>query len=574
MSLMAAGLLSALVFLALLQVPFIQSNPLLLALVPPVCSGLALALVYQKGLLPFQKRISGLVTFAKGNLPAEYESSKLVKSNDEVGILQALIDMSAFQLKSVRKLEKSILENAADVICLIDIHCAIVEVNPACTSVWGYKPEELIGHNLTEFLDGDDQDSRLKEALGAAQSIAKLHFENRFRKKSGEIVDILWSGHWSVTHGALFCVAHDITERKQAEKMLRESEERIRGIFESLPVGVVVLNQRGYVDFMNETGRSLCNYFDTDLIGGIRTGKLFNIDKAPLVLKQLDEFIETNAESFQCTITRADNTQFPAEASASRLQIGSELNYLVSFIDQTSKLEIERIKREFFGMVSHDLRTPLMAIQGFLDALNLGAYGKLDDAGLERISGVGKSVKRLTKLVNDLLDMERLESNAAALQIRNVELAEIIEGAVDSVRGLAEARNIKLSVQEAGALVMGDSDRLVQVLVNLVSNAVKFSPDGGIVSIKIDEEPKYVTVKVIDQGRGVPEEHKSRIFDRFQQVELADSKEKGGMGLGLPICKVIIQQHGGEIGVESQQGKGSTFWFRVPTAAEPAGSRA
>ena len=571
-SLMVAGLSSSVllvVFTKFFAFEDASLNLLIVILLPVISSSLALAYVYKTGLAPFQKRVQGLIGTAKSVLPAEYESSKLAKGNDEIALLQALIDMSTFQLKSVRKLEKSILENAADVICLVDIHCAIVEVNPACTSVWGYKPEELIGHKLTEFLVGEESDGRLKEALGAAQSIAKLHFENRFRKKSGEIVDLLWSGHWSVTHGALFCVAHDITERKEAEKVLRESEERIRGILESLPVGVVVLNQRSYIDFMNGTARRLCKYENADMINGVRAGKLISIDKNPLILKQIDELIDKNeSQSFQCSITCSDGEQFPADASASRLQIASEQNYLVSFVDQTSKHEIERIKREFFGMVSHDLRTPLMALQGFLDGLSLGAYGKLDESGTERLSGMGKSIKRLTKLVNDLLDMERLESNPAAMQIREVELAEIIEGALDSVRGLAEERGIKLSAQEAGALVMGDSDRLVQVLVNLVSNAVKFSPDGATVSIKIHETEQDVTVKVIDQGRGVPEEHKARIFDRFEQVELADSKEKGGTGLGLPICKVIIQQHAGEIGVDSRPGEGSTFWFRIPCAAD------
>jgi signal transduction histidine kinase len=148
-----------------------------------------------------------------------------------------------------------------------------------------------------------------------------------------------------------------------------------------------------------------------------------------------------------------------------------------------------------------------------------------------------------------------------------IPLANVLERSDQAVRSFAEQNGIRLEIQPTSTMVYADGDRLVQVLVNLISNAVKFSPKGAPVTIAVQEIPNWVEVKVIDHGRGIPAKYKGLLFQRFQQVDASDSKKKGGTGLGLAICKGIIEAHNGNIGVESEEGKGSVFWFRIPPVA-------
>jgi signal transduction histidine kinase len=190
--------------------------------------------------------------------------------------------------------------------------------------------------------------------------------------------------------------------------------------------------------------------------------------------------------------------------------------------------------------------------------------GDLTSESKEAVEIAARNSKRLLSLINDILDYERLEKGTLEMHFEHIELASIISRATETIEVVAKQQEVSLEVEKTSATIFADEDRIAQVLVNLLSNAVKFSPAKSKVIISCQETDDKVKVKVTDFGRGVPQRLHKQIFDRFKQVEASDSREKGGTGLGLAICKAIIEHHNGQIAVESQENKGSTFWFSLP----------
>lgn len=264
--------------------------------------------------------------------------------------------------------------------------------------------------------------------------------------------------------------------------------------------------------------------------------------------------------------------------NATRVKERRALNPLISGTDEIASLDksfhdmsdaltkAEQAKAEFISMISHDLRSPLTSLQFTLALAEKGAFGDLNEKGKERFSRAEDTVQRLVKLINELLDIERLEAGMLNMELELEELDPIVSRAIDSVNTLAERKGIEFDAPDTAFKVMADADRLVQVLVNLLSNAIKFSPQNSKISITAAELPTGVKVTVTDQGRGIPKEKIAAIFDRFQQVSQEDSTTHGGTGLGLAIVKAIIEGHGGFIGVDSEEGSGSRFWFIVQKA--------
>ena len=236
-----------------------------------------------------------------------------------------------------------------------------------------------------------------------------------------------------------------------------------------------------------------------------------------------------------------------------------------AFHDAARRLgELDRLKKEFVSMVSHDLRTPLTSIGGLLEFLEAGMLGELTEKGKRQVGMAQNDTERLIGLINDLLDIDKLESGLLDMQFGPTDMRTVVNRSIAAVTSLTNARKMTIKVEIAEEELFADADRLVQVVVNLLSNAIKFSPSPSSIEIDCISNDECVTLRITDHGRGIPSSHKEAIFDRFSQVEIADSKKLGGSGLGLAICKQIIEQHNGKIGVESEEGKGSTFWFELP----------
>lgn len=249
--------------------------------------------------------------------------------------------------------------------------------------------------------------------------------------------------------------------------------------------------------------------------------------------------------------------------------------------------QLDNLKDEFISTVSHELRTPLTSIHGALGLLSSGKGGHVDEKAANLLRIASNNTERLVRLINDILDLERMESGRAPLQIRRLELREVVAQAVETMRSMAEKFGVVLEIapepSETPISFDGDPDRIQQVLTNLLSNAVKFSPRGGIVKVMTASDGDNLVLQVVDVGRGVPVDKLESIFDRFGQVEAADARQKGGSGLGLAICRSIVVQHGGTIWAERNDtkgsGQGTTVILRLPrystieqTVALPAAS--
>lgn len=232
----------------------------------------------------------------------------------------------------------------------------------------------------------------------------------------------------------------------------------------------------------------------------------------------------------------------------------------------TALTQAARQKQEFVDMISHDLRTPLSAVQAALSVLGTGKWGQLSDKAQQKVGIAEDNIRRSIGLINNLLDLERMESGKLEILVREHPLMPLLEICAESVSQLAERRNITIKLPATEAVVQADDGRVSQVVLNLLGNAIKFSPDGSEVEISVVDKSPWVEVRITDHGQGIPADHLKLIFERFHQAPGDEAAKKQGTGLGLAICRLIIEAHGGSIGVESEVGKGSTFWFTVRSA--------
>ena len=226
--------------------------------------------------------------------------------------------------------------------------------------------------------------------------------------------------------------------------------------------------------------------------------------------------------------------------------------------------ERKRLEDEFISLVSHELRTPMNSIIGALDLLNTQQLGTLTDKGKQIINIAINNTERLIRLVNDILDLERIKSGKITIQPAKYNASELLIQAAQAMQSMAYTAKISLNVEPISVEIIVDSDRILQALTNLLSNAIKFSEPGKTVCLRSIIKSDYLQIEVQDSGRGIPSNKLQLIFERFQQVDASDSRSKGGTGLGLPICRSIIEQHNGRIWVESIFGKGSTFYIQLP----------
>ncbi len=224
----------------------------------------------------------------------------------------------------------------------------------------------------------------------------------------------------------------------------------------------------------------------------------------------------------------------------------------------------ERTKDEFLSIVGHELRTPLTSIRGALGLLAGGVLGELDQDAQNMVGVAVLNTERLMRMINDILDIERMAAGRLKLTRAPADAGELIHQALQVLQATADEQDVQLTAQTDHATVLADSDRIVQTLVNLLGNAVKFSAPGSTVTVAVRAQGEQALFSVRDRGRGIPTERLQRIFERFEQVDSSDAREKGGAGLGLPIARGIVEQHGGRIWAQSQEGQGSTFNFTLP----------
>jgi PAS domain S-box-containing protein len=346
----------------------------------------------------------------------------------------------AKRLNEARRRERAIISYSADVIFTLDLNFKFTLVSDASQRLWGYAPFELEGKPIDVVMEKGESERIRKEFSALTEGEAMRIIECTVRRRGESPVFSLWSVFRSQSEATIFCVAHDITERK----------------------------------------------------------------------------------------------------------------------------ELERLRNEFMTMVSHDVRSPLSSLAATYHLLATGALGELTERGKKLTQGGVKTIERLIALISDLLDLDRLDAGKLALEIREIPSSTLFAETLDSTQAAADKKRIKIEVQDPEVSISCDPDRIVQVLVNLTGNSLKFAPDHSTVFLSLDVVNDCAEFRVKDQGRGIPEEKIDSLFSRYSQVEHTDATNKGGSGLGLAICKSLVEAHRGTVGVESEIGVGSTFWFRIP----------
>ncbi len=391
----------------------------------------------------FRNRISDRLKVVQENTRLISEGRELkptVGGTDEIRLLDDAFHQMANELKQASERERSLFENASDVICVLDEDFRFVRINPACKKLWGREPDELVHTSLTSIVESGSQVNAKDILLEAQRGGHSSRFELIIHVAEGKTLETLFTSYWSNEEKLMYCVAHDISERKRTE----------------------------------------------------------------------------------------------------------------------------RIKQSYLSMISSNLRKPLGRIAENADRLSGDLKGCLSEKALQRVEIVKNNLGRLLVLVNDLLEMSALDSGSLSLSKAESPVLELLQRSANDLDGLAQQRKIKFQIDCAASTCFLDPNKIMQVIVNLASNALKFSPEGGVVELSALLKNESLRVSIKDHGRGVPASHRQTIFEKFKQVEASDGKRSAGTGLGLPICKEIVEKHGGKIGVDSEEGKGSVFWFEIP----------
>jgi PAS domain S-box-containing protein len=356
-------------------------------------------------------------------------------------------------------------------------------------------------------------------------------------------------------------LAQRVADRTEDLEHLSERHERI---LDSVGEGIFGVDRHLRISFVNPAAAQLLGWPAEQLLGldACLTLCTERHDECLVsMVMALGEAVTQTARSYR----RRDGTAFPVEVTASpRAGSAGVDGAVVVFRDITEREVLDEMKRQFVSAVSHELRTPLTAIRGSLEVLADGDTGVLPSQAQHVVEVAARGTERLTRLVNDIIDIERLEAGSFAIRPRPEDVAPLVVDAADSLHTLADEHRVRLEIGPASGSSLCDADRVVQALVNLIGNALKFTPPGGVVRVSATPGLHEILVVVRDEGRGIPADELESIFERFHQVQRADGRKLGGTGLGLPITKAIVERHGGRIWVESELSVGSAFCFTLP----------
>lgn len=371
---------------------------------------------------------------------------------------------------------------------------------------------------------------------------------------------------------AAFFIARSKASGDRARRRSDDLAARQAAIFDSAKDGMIVLNGSGSIESLNPAAAQMFGRAPEDLVRrdiGVLAEVAPDRGQVESFLRRLEANRGGTAGEFREFIgRRSDNSSFPLEVSLSPVQLADTTKFLAVFRDISERREIEQIKGEFVATVSHELRTPLTSIAGSLGLITGGAAGPIPSRAFRLIQIAHSNSARLVRLVNDILDIEKIEAGRMTFDIKPISLDHLLRRAVRDNAGFATEYGVRVELAPGppNAAVLADEDRLAQVVTNLLSNAVKFSPRDGVVRVSASALDRRYRISVSDEGEGIPEAFRERIFSKFAQADNSDSRQKGGTGLGLSIVREIVTRIGGNISFESRVGQGATFHVDLPAA--------
>ena len=471
---------------------------------------------------------------------------------------------------------REVVESSLGFVFTCTMEGRLTSLNAFTAETLGYRIEDLTGRPVAELLDSTGI-ARFQDCLRTLKTQDQWQGALPVRRSDGIYRRIAFRGRRMQLHGERpFILVHgiDVTEQHEAEEALHIATRQRELILESVGDGIYGIDLEGRLTFINEAGARMLGYSPDDLTGreihdvihhSHSDGTPYSRVTSPILQgMRRREAMRMRDEVFW----RHDGSKIPVEYTANPLiEDGQLAGMVVAFQDVSERRRLDRMKDEFISTVSHELRTPLTSLRASLGLISSGALDKRPEKQRQMIEMAIGNCDRLVRLVNDILDFEKMESGRLALNRVAVEAIDLLRRAADVAHAAASEVHISFQVQAGRALVYADTERTMQVLNELVSNAIKFSPPKTV--IRLGTQPAAdgeVCFVVEDQGRGIPPEKLEHIFDRFQQGDASDSRALGGTGLGLALCRSIVEQLGGRIWAESTLGKGSRFLFTLPAA--------
>lgn len=477
---------------------------------------------------------------------------------------------------------RSLVESAPDIISTMDLDCCLTFVNRLPANL-GLGPQDLIGKSVFDFL-AEEHHERLREAC--AQVI-----------ETGEVATYevrgQMSGYWYASclgpikpEGRLVgfvMTSTDITDRKQAEIELQRSEERFRRAVLNAPLPIMIHSEDGEVLQISRAWTELTGYTHEDIPAVAKWLEQTSNKESEAIkahLSQLYRSTERVAEGEYEIFTKSGEKQIWEFSSSllgelpdnRRLGISMALNVTERIKTQKAMQQAKetaeyasRAKSDFLANMSHELRTPLNAIIGFAEILRDELVGSINPEQKECINDIHISGQHLLEMINDILDLSKIEAGKMVLQLEEFSIVEAVEEVNAIITALAVKKDLDLTLtHNQGGIIEADRVKFKQIFYNLLSNAVKFTPEGGKVTTKLEVNETELCAQVMDTGIGISEADQAKLFAPFTQIDTSKSRRYGGTGLGLALTQRLIALHGGGISVRSQEGKGSSFTLRIP----------
>jgi PAS domain S-box-containing protein len=477
---------------------------------------------------------------------------------------------------------RQLVEGSLGMVFTHDMKGKLQSLNAHGAATVGRTVEEMVGSPLTKFVPVERRgaiDDYMKTIADTGVAQGMLHLAHA----DGEVRVIAYRNKLIAAPGRspyVLGFGVDITEQVRAEGRLRTLTRQSDSILESVGDGIFCIDLEGQVTVVNAAAAQMLGYKQEEMLGRVMhnlihhtkaDGTTYPSEESP-IRKSLSNF--GTARVIDEVFWRKDGTNFPVEYVARPLidtfsGEGGEakaVGVVVAFTDTTERRALDRMKDEFISTVSHELRTPLTSLRGALGLLSGGALETRPEKSRQMLDIAINNTDRLVRLVNDILDLERISSGKSELHSAIVSAEDVLRKAVSAQQARTPKPAARIFYAANGVTVYADPDRVLQALNSLLSNAIKFSPAGGeihLVARNLDDQEALFEVR--DQGRGIPEDKLEYIFDRFQQGDASDTRILGGTGLGLAICRSIVNQHGGRIWATSTPGKGTTFHFTLPT---------
>jgi PAS domain S-box-containing protein len=500
------------------------------------------------------------VRWVREKAELEFDSQGSLKGG--FGTVQDITDKVRAEeiIKQAAKRWQETFDAIPDLVSIHDREYHIVRVNKAFARAFGMTPEQLVGKTCYQVFHKTDMpvancphEQALKTKQPAAAEVFEPSQEAHFDVSAAPILDA--SG---VFTGSVH-IARDITERKRIENELRVKDLAVTSAIS----GITIADLDGNVTYANLACLSMWDYEEEEVIGKQASTFFADRSEATAVLKAV---LDEGAWQGEMKARRRDGSAFDVQVSANLVTDadGEPFCMMISFVDITERKKLEQLKDDFIGLVSHELRTPLTVINGCVstvltewDRLPSGeAQQLLRDAALESES--------LSHLVENLLELARFQAQQLALYAEPTDVKNLVRDTLNKVKRQAPSHQFVTSIPDELMLMQADPLRIERILYNLLENAAKYSPPGSQIKVSATLEPERLVIGVSDHGKGLGPSEQAKLFAPFWRLEEARPDRARGAGLGLVVCRILVEAHGGEIWVESKAGKGSTFFFTLP----------